>query len=232
MSVTYTPKIDRRTTLKWVLSAAASSAAAACGKGGEPGAHKHTADLGTPKAVSGAGYGPDPNLVSPAVTWEKTMTGQQLRVASTLCDMIIPADEFSPAASAVGVPDFIDEWVSAPYPEQLEDRAKIFAGLAWIEQESLNRFAKGFADAAGAERSAILDDIAFAGRVRSGFKEQAAFFSKFRYLAMSAFYSTEEGMADIGYMGNRPMSGPYPGPTPEALEHLNRALASLGLKPV
>jgi hypothetical protein len=39
-------------------------------------------------------------------------------------------------------------------------------------------------------------------------------------------------MKDIGYMGNTPSAGEYPGPTPEALAHLNAALVKLNLKPV
>ena len=36
----------------------------------------------------------------------------------------------------------------------------------------------------------------------------------------------------IGYMGNNPTQGLYPGPTGEALAHLNANLVRLGLKPV
>jgi hypothetical protein len=49
---------------------------------------------------------------------------------------------------------------------------------------------------------------------------------------MSGFYTLPEGIADIGYMGNIPSAGPYPGPTKEALAHLNASLTKLGLKPV
>ena len=51
-------------------------------------------------------------------------------------------------------------------------------------------------------------------------------------LMMAGFYSLPEGIADIGYMGNSPIAGPWPGPTPEALAHLNAGLVKLGLKPV
>ena len=44
-----------------------------------------------------------------------------------------------------------------------------------------------------------------------------------RGLMMMGFYSLPEGAADIGYMGNIPSLGPYAGPTPEALAHLNEA---------
>ncbi len=40
----------------------------------------------------------------------------------------------------VGVPDFIDEWVSAPYEAQQKDGKVIRAGLAWIDDEAKKRF--------------------------------------------------------------------------------------------
>ena len=47
---------------------------------------------------------------------------------------------------------------------------------------------------------------------------------------LGGLYSQPEGIADIGYMGNNPTTGMYPGPTPEAMAHLNAALTKLGLK--
>jgi hypothetical protein len=49
----------------------------------------------------------------------------------------LPADANSPAASAVGVPAFIDEWVSAPYPDQQQHRGVIRGGLAWLNTEAV-----------------------------------------------------------------------------------------------
>ena len=34
----------------------------------------------------------------------------------------------APSASSLGVPDFVDEWVSAPYPDQVKDRPIILDG--------------------------------------------------------------------------------------------------------
>jgi len=56
------------------------------------------------------------------------------------------------------------------------------------------------------------------------------FFARLRGLLMGGFYSLPEGMKDIGYIGNAPMTGDYPGPTQEAVAHLNAALAKLGIK--
>ncbi len=46
---------------------------------------------------------------------------------------------------------------------------------------------------------------------------------------MSAYYSTAAGVTEIGYMGNSPVSGQYPGPSEAALKHLQEALEQLGL---
>ena len=225
------PTVDRRTTLKWLASALVTAGAAraqAPGAGADAGTGFSL--LGTPGPPSGPGYGRDPDLLNPAVPWERTMTPPQLRVAAALCDMIIPEDEVSPAATAVGVHDFIDEWVSAPYPNQQRDREMIFAGLEWLERTSRENFVAGFAEAADGQRAEILDRIAFADRVEAGLEDRAAFFHQYRNLTLSAYYATEEGSADIGYIGNVPIAGEYPGPTPEALAHLEQALAGLGLE--
>lgn len=226
------PMVDRRTTLKWLASALVTAGAARAQIPGSAGTDTGTglSLLGTPEPASGPGYGRDPDLLNPTVPWERTMTPRQLRVAAALCDMILPEDEVSPAATALGVHEFIDEWVSAPYPDQQRDREQIFDGLEWLERSSRERFAAGFADLTDDQRAGILNRIAFADRVESGLEDTAAFFHQYRNLALSAFYATEEGRADIGYIGNVPIIGEYPGPTPEALAHLKAALAGLGLQ--
>ena len=64
------------------------------------------------------GIGGDPNLFKKEIPWPRVLSDAEKRTVAALADLIIPADEHGPAASAVGVPDFIDEWVSAPYEQQ------------------------------------------------------------------------------------------------------------------
>jgi len=214
--------VDRRTTLAW-LAAALAVPEAARGSGLE-GTDWPAARL-TP--VTAPGYGVDPDLLNPTVPWPLTLTVAERHAAAAVCDMILPADGGYSAASALGVPAFVDVWVSAPYPRQQQDRALIVPGLGWTDAESVRRFGKPFADAAVAERSAICDDIAFAGRVRPGFAKPAAFFAAMRKLTLRAYYSTEEGWAQLGYIGNTPGTGPYPGPTSEAMAHIQQAIARM-----
>ena len=49
-------------------------------------------------------------------------------------------------------------------------------------------------------------------------------------MVVGAYYTTDPGSADLGYIGNVPIAGEYPGPSTEALEHLDRVLAQLGLE--
>jgi hypothetical protein len=166
------------------------------------------------------GIGADPNLLKKEIPWPRVLTEAEKRTVTALADLIIPADEHGPAASAVGVPDFLDEWVSAPYEQQEKDLKVIRAGLAWLNGESRQRFGKGFADAAPEQQTAILDDIVKEGTAT--WKEGHGFFSLFRDRATGGYYSTPEGWKAIGYTGNVP-TPEFAGPSPEVLKHLGLA---------
>ncbi len=216
--------VDRRTTLRWIAAAVASGQLAACGEkfGNE--------DWLAPPPLTGKGYGKDPDLWEPVVPWPLTLTRAELAATAALADLILPAESDTPSASQVGVPAFIDEWVSAPYPTQQEHRGLIKPGLAWLDREAATRGGKSFAETALETQKAIADDIAFAGKVKPGLERPAEFFSRMRALVLGAYYTTPEGWKDIGYPGNKPTTGPYPGPTPEALAHIKGVIEKSGLK--
>src|SRR5215469_15079665 len=111
--------VDRRTTIKWVLAASVSWPLLR-GRSGSAG----EAEPAEP-ALALKGYGTDPDLLKtyhPGDVWPLTLTPAQRQLAGVLSDLIIPADEHSGSASSVGVVDFLDEWVSAPYPDSRRDR--------------------------------------------------------------------------------------------------------------
>jgi hypothetical protein len=182
-------------------------------------------------AITGPGYGTDPILVKPSVPWPLTLNDDQRANLRIAADLMLPADDRSPSGSALGLDAFVDEWISAPYPDQQRDRRLILSGLQWLDAESNVRFGHGFAAASDSERRAIFDRIAFKGRVQPGYGRPANFFSRLRGLMLGGFYSRPEGMKDIGYIGNTP-STTYAGPTEEAMAHLNAALAKLEIKTV
>jgi len=212
--------MDRRTTIKWMIAAAASVPALK---------DVAFANLSMPLAKNvaddQAGYGTDPALLKewkPGGPWPLTLNAEARETVAALCDLIIPADEHSPAASAVGVVDFIDEWISAPYPQQRGDRDVVLPGLAWIDAEAQKRFRKSFAAASDAEQAKIADDICSPQRIASEFKDAARFFARMRDLTAGGFYTTPVGMKDIGYTGNTPLAS-FDGPPLEALKKVGLA---------
>jgi hypothetical protein len=201
-------RITRRESIKWVV-AASSTASLLSARG-----------FGANSAVRG--YGQDPKLLEtykPGDLWPLTFTKDQRRAAGVLCDVIIPADEKSPGASQLSVHDFIDEWISAPYPRQQEDRKIILDGLSWLDRESKKRFKKEFVDLSDDQRHQICDEICYERKAKADFKKAAQFFTRFRDLTAGGFYTTPDGMKDIQYLGNVPLTK-FDGPPPEVLAYL------------
>lgn len=204
-------RVDRRTALKWVLAASAALQLPA------PAFSQATA-----KSV--AGYGKDPNLLKIhqiGELWPLTLNEQQRATATVLSDLIIPADDESPAASKLGVVDFIDEWISAPYPNNQNDKPVVIQGLAWLDQESQRRFKNTFSALMEKERIAICDDLA-ATKPAAQFEQAARFFSRYRALTAGGYYTTPAGMKDLRYVGNVAMTT-FEGPPPELMKKLGLA---------
>jgi len=201
-------RIDRREALKWVAASLALFPTLDWKSVGAParGARSLT-DLDLLKSYK------------PGELWPRTFTPEELRTVTALCDLIIPADDHSPSAGEVGVPDFLDEWVSAPYPTQQADKIQIRDGLAWLNAESQRRFGKNFTALAKPQQTAIGDNICFAPKAKPGYKAAAEFFAKVRDLTASGFYTTKEGMKDLKYIGNIPLAA-FKGPPPEVLAYL------------
>lgn len=202
-------RIDRRTAVKWVLAAAAAM------------------QLPAPAFADSmvkSGYGKDPDLLKVYKAdslWPLTLSKSQRVTATVLSDVIIPADDQSPAASTVGVVDFIDEWISAPYPDNARDKPVILDGLAWIDAESQRRFKKDFAKLSDTQRAAICDDIS-AKEPKPEFTQAAAFFTRYRSLTVGGFYTTPVGMKDLRYVGNVALTS-FDGPPEEVLRKLGLA---------
>jgi len=177
-------------------------------------------DLTSFGAAGGRGIGTDPNLLKKEIPWPRILSDAERKATTALADILLPADDLGPAASTLGVPDFIDEWVSAPYDAQEKDRGVIQTGLAWLDGEAKTRFGKVFADSSHEQQTALVDDITKDGT--PAHQDAFGFFSLFRSLASGGYFSTPEGWAAIGYVGNKPLAE-FPGPPPEVMKHLGLA---------
>jgi hypothetical protein len=143
--------------------------------------------------------------------WPLTLSREQRVTATALCDLIIPADDTSPAASSVGVVDFLDEWISAPYPEHVEDRKTIVDALSKVEAEAQRRFKTPFAKLSAQQMRTIADALI-----------EEPFFKRYRELTAGGFYTTPVGTRDLKYVGNVAMAT-FDGPTPDVLKRLGLA---------
>lgn len=191
---------------------------------------EHWPELQLPP-IKATGYGKDPNLLLPPESpWPLTLTTSQLALVALLSDLVVPAEGNAPSASEVQVPAVIDEWISAPYPNQQQDRLTILSALAWLDDEAKLRFNSTFVALQKPQQLAILDDIAYdTAQTPLQFQRIAKAFSRYRNLVLAAYFCTAPGIKDIGYLGNVPIAGVYPGPSAEAYQHLNNTLAELGL---
>jgi Gluconate 2-dehydrogenase subunit 3 len=218
---------DRRTTIKLIIAAAAGvpalRARANYNDNLEPGASASGSLRQFEPTMDG--YGPDPDLIKAyekGAFWPLTMNAQQRQLAAALSDLIIPADEHSPAASAVGVVDFIDEWISAPYPQQRQDRGTVLNGFVWLDRESRHRFEQPFAGLRESQQRAICDSVCDVRRANAELQGPAQFFAKYRNLTAAGFYTTVAGRKDLKYIGNVALTH-FDGPPVELLKRLGLA---------
>jgi hypothetical protein len=232
----YGPRLSRRESLKWLGALLAGGALTTS-------AARHAFALEIPGAISGhwpalklppvtaRGYGQDPDLMTAdRAPWPTTLTVSELATVGLLADILVPREGKVPSASELHVPDVVDEWVSAPYAEQQQDRLALLSLLQWLDDEAELRFGKPFAKLRKKRQLEIVDDIAWYDAAEA-FRPAAAAFERLRAIVVAAFYCSPEGHADIGYLGGVVIPGDYPGPTREAEAHLAEILASLGLEP-
>lgn len=137
-------------------------------------------------AASGTAYTP------------KFFTAHEWKTVRVLVDMVIPRDERSGSATDAGVPEFMDFMMKDRPSNQLPMRG----GLAWLDAECGRRWKKTFIACTPAERTALLDDIAWPERAAPQLTQGVAFFNRFRDLTASGFFSSKVGVADLRYKGN------------------------------
>jgi len=150
-------RISRRVALQWISSATAAiplleREVSAAEKSGV-----------RPPSVFAKGYGPDPDLTrkyKPGDLWTLTFDKDQRRLMIVLCDIIMPADETSPSASSLGVHDFVDEWISSPYPAQAADRKIILEGVKLLDEKAARRGKPNFVSLKPKDQLTICEDLA------------------------------------------------------------------------
>jgi hypothetical protein len=128
----------------------------------------------------------------------KFFTAHEYATVAVLVDLIIPRDQRSGSATDAGVPEFMDFMMI----DQPRRQVAMRGGLALIDRLATDRAGKRFVSCTDAERRQVLDEIAYTSNPDPGMRHAIAFFSSFRDLTASGFWSTRMGIADLQYQGN------------------------------
>ncbi len=188
--------MDRRKYLKTL--AVGSLSAAALLQTCAPEKKEEAVDL---TKVNG-GHDRQPNEIEhfKKVSAEKFLDAHEMATITTLVDIIIPKDEVSGSATEAGVPDFIEFIVKDMPRHQLPIRG----GLKWLDLQCMKRYTKAFIECTSAQQIEMVDEIAFPDKAKPAMSQGVAFFNHLRDLTATGFYTSKIGLADIGYMGNKP----------------------------
>ena len=174
-----------------------------------------------------AGYGLDPNLITPSAPWPRILSDKQKNSLAALSDMLLPPEGGMPAPSQMGIVKFLDEWVSAPYVQQQQQQPLILNGLTKLDVDSQAKYGQNFLELSGDRRRMMLDSFAADTDENSTGRQ---FFKLLRYLVIGGYYTSDVGLRAIGYIGNVP-SRNYGGLSSEVYEGINAELARLNLPP-
>jgi gluconate 2-dehydrogenase gamma chain len=125
-------------------------------------------------------------------------TAHEWETVRMLADIVIPKDERSGSATDAGVPEFMDFMMG----DRPDGQTPMRGGLAWVDNECFERFGKTFVQATEADRTAVLNDIAWPKKAKPELSQGVAFFNMFRDMTASGFWSSKMGVTDLDYRGN------------------------------
>ncbi|MBK8347394.1 MAG: gluconate 2-dehydrogenase subunit 3 family protein [Saprospiraceae bacterium] len=131
---------------------------------------------------------------------ETFFSAKEKKIVSMISDIIIPKDDTSCSASEAGVPDFI-EFMMKDYPKF---QVPMRGGMMWLENFSQATYGKPFIDISPDERISLIDKIAYPDTADADMKFGVHFFNLMRNLTCTGFFTSKEGIKDLGYVGNRP----------------------------
>lgn len=123
-------------------------------------------------------------------------TKDEMKKIKTLANLILPPSPIGNIEKAEVV-EFI-EFIVKDVPSF---QKKLRDGLNWIDDFSKKSFNKYFIESTEIEQKEILDSVAYPKNNKS---KEEEFFSTFRDLVVTGYFTSEVGLKDLGYKGNQP----------------------------
>ena len=124
----------------------------------------------------------------------------ETKTINILSDIIIPKDGTSGSATDAGVPAFI-EFIVKDMPRH---QTPMRGGLKWLDIQCLKRFNADFASCSSQQQIEVVDEIAYPEKAKPELQQGVAFFNLMRDLTACGFFTSEIGIKDLGYVGNKP----------------------------
>lgn len=148
---------------------------------------------------------------TPGVDWNPTLfSNDQARLVTTLCDVILPADD-TPSASEAGVPSFIEQMVVEVYSE--EQRSAFLDGLDQFGEDSRLELDTDYFDSTDEQRYQFTYNInRVALEEGPGENGETPFILWFKELTMLGYFTSEIGATQV--LRYLPVPGKYEGCIP------------------
>ena len=124
----------------------------------------------------------------------------EMKTIRILVDIIIPKDNVSGSASEAKVPEFL-EFIVKDMPRH---QTPMRGGLKWLDIQCIKRFNADFASCSSSQQIEMVDEIAFPEKAKPDMTQGVAFFNLMRDLTATGFFTSEIGIKDLGYAGNKP----------------------------
>jgi hypothetical protein len=191
--------MDRRKSLKLIVTGAIATPIAIAGCKTDD---KKIVDAKATDPVFNLDRNPDEVKYEKSIlAQDKFFTAHEMATITILADIIIPKDAISGSASDAKVPDFIEFIVKDMPAHQIPMKG----GLRWLDMQCLKRYEKEFKDCTSQQQIELVDLIAYPEKAKKTkeLTQGVAFFSLMRNLTATGFYTSEIGVKDIGYAGNK-----------------------------
>jgi gluconate 2-dehydrogenase gamma chain len=170
--------VSRRKVLRDVAASALLAPLSA-----EAAQHVHEAAADAKKATGGL-YRP------------KALTSHEFETLQTLAEIILPG------ARNAGTAEFVDVLSSGS-----RQMLGIFtSGIAWLDADMRRRFDADFLTANSAQRTRLLDLIAYRKNASPELNPGLQFFDWARRMTVDAWFTSKDGIAELGYKGNSGMA--------------------------
>lgn len=190
--------MDRRKSLKLIASGAFAGGALAAGCNTED--KKPVEVKPAEPAFALDRYPEEVKYEKSVLAQEKFFSDHEMATITILADIIIPKDDVSGSASEAKVPEFIEFIVKDMPQHQLPMKG----GLRWLDMQCFKNYEKSFRDCSQAQQVEMVDAIAYPKKAKPEMQAGVMFFSLMRDLTASGFYTSEIGVKDLNYQGNKP----------------------------